>query len=69
MDQLDQMGLSPSAYPDTFARDHLPPRAQWPVLEFTTDELRYPERLNAGCRVDRRPHRRVRSRPPGPAHA
>lgn len=54
MDQLDPtepMGLSPSAYPDTFARDHLPPRAQWPVLEFTTDELRYPERLNAGAEL------------------
>ncbi|WP_329550792.1 AMP-binding protein [Streptomyces sp. NBC_00696] len=51
MDQLDQMGLSPSAYPDTFARDHLPPRAQWPVLEFTTDELRYAERLNAGAEL------------------
>ncbi|MEV0478656.1 AMP-binding protein, partial [Streptomyces prunicolor] len=51
MDQLDQMGLSPSAYPDTFARDHLPPRAQWPVLEFTTDELQYPERLNAGVEL------------------
>ena len=39
--------LSPSAYVDTFARDHLPPAEQWPVLEFTTELLQYPERLNA----------------------
>ncbi|MET7484454.1 AMP-binding protein [Streptomyces sp. NPDC005538] len=45
------MGLAPSAYPDTFARDHLPPRDLWPVLEFTTDELQYPERLNAGTEL------------------
>ncbi|MET7573318.1 AMP-binding protein [Streptomyces sp. NPDC005492] len=51
MDHPDPMGLSPSAYPDTFARDHLPPRELWPVLEFTTDELQYPERLNAGTEL------------------
>lgn len=43
--------LSPSAYPDTFARDHLPPPEQWPVLEFTTPELQYPERLNAAVEL------------------
>ncbi|MCW2756556.1 MAG: putative Acyl-coenzyme synthetase/AMP-(fatty) acid ligase, partial [Nocardioidaceae bacterium] len=42
------MSLSASAYVDTFARDHLPPADQWPVLEFTTPELQYPDRLNAG---------------------
>lgn len=41
------MNLTPSAYVDTFARDHLPPDDQWPVLEFTTAELHYPDRLNA----------------------
>jgi 2-aminobenzoate-CoA ligase len=41
------MELSPSAHTDTFARDHLPPAAQWPTLEFTTESLRYPGRLNA----------------------
>lgn len=41
--------LSPSAYVDTFAREHLPPAEQWPVLEFTTDDLQYPDRLNAGA--------------------
>ncbi|MGW4209259.1 AMP-binding protein [Lentzea sp. NPDC004789] len=32
---------------DTFARDHLPPAALWPTIEFTTPELQYPQRLNA----------------------
>lgn len=41
------MELSPSAHVDTFARDHLPPSDQWPVLEFTIPEVQYPERLNA----------------------
>jgi 2-aminobenzoate-CoA ligase len=45
------MRLSPSAYPDTFVRDHLPPAEQWPVLEFTTPDLQYPERLNAGVEL------------------
>jgi 2-aminobenzoate-CoA ligase len=45
------MILSPSAHVDTFARDHLPPPEQWPVLEFTTGLLRYPERLNAAAEL------------------
>ena len=45
------MELSPSAYPDTFARDHLPPADQWPVLEFTTGLLRYRDRLNAATEL------------------
>jgi 2-aminobenzoate-CoA ligase len=45
------MDLSPSAYPDTFARDHLPPRDLWPVLEFTTGLLQYPDRLNAATEI------------------
>jgi 2-aminobenzoate-CoA ligase len=40
------MQLSPSAHADTFCRDHLPPPDQWPDLEFTLPELRYPARLN-----------------------
>jgi 2-aminobenzoate-CoA ligase len=40
------MELSPSAHTDTFCRDNLPPRDQWPELRFDTDELRYPTRLN-----------------------
>ncbi|KXP01277.1 AMP-binding protein [Tsukamurella pseudospumae] len=38
---------SASAHEDTFARDHLPPREQWPTLEFSLPELQYPDRLNA----------------------
>ncbi|MBB3664460.1 2-aminobenzoate-CoA ligase [Prauserella sediminis] len=36
---------------DTFSRDHLPPCGQWPVLEFTTPELQYSDRLNAGAEL------------------
>ena len=35
-----------TAHIDTFARDHLPPRDQWPELVFDTAELRYADRLN-----------------------
>ena len=42
------MQLSPSAHTDTFCRDNLPPRDQWPDLRFDLPELRYPERLNCG---------------------
>jgi 2-aminobenzoate-CoA ligase len=35
---------------DTFARDHLPPREEWPEFLFALPELRYPERLN--CAAD-----------------
>jgi len=35
-----------TAHLDTFARDHLPPRAQWPDLLFDLPELQYPGRLN-----------------------
>jgi 2-aminobenzoate-CoA ligase len=41
------MQLSPSAHADTFCRDNLPADGQWPDLEFTLPDLRYPERLNA----------------------
>ncbi|MER5867250.1 AMP-binding protein [Kitasatospora sp. NPDC002040] len=44
-----------SAHTDTFARDHLPPAGQWPVLEFTTELLQYPERLNAAVELIDRP--------------
>ncbi|WP_017936275.1 AMP-binding protein [Nocardioides sp. Iso805N] len=43
--------LSPSGYVDAFARDHLPPAEQWPTLEFTTEALQYPARLNAGAEL------------------
>jgi 2-aminobenzoate-CoA ligase len=35
-----------SGHLDTFARDNLPPRAQWPEFRFDLPELRYPDRLN-----------------------
>jgi 2-aminobenzoate-CoA ligase len=43
--------LARTGYADTFARDNLPPAARWPVLEFTTDRLKYPERLNAAAEI------------------
>lgn len=45
------MTLSPSAHVDTFTRDSLPPEADWPTLEFTLPELRYPDRLNAAAEL------------------
>ncbi|HEX6148223.1 AMP-binding protein [Nocardioides sp.] len=53
------MQLSPSAHVDTFARDHLPPPELWPTIEFTTDVLQYPDRLNAGVELVDVPARRV----------
>ena len=38
--------MIPSAYADTFARDHLPPAGQWPDLIFELPDYRYPDRLN-----------------------
>ena len=38
--------MSRSAHVDTFARDSLPPREQWPNFLFDLPELQYPERLN-----------------------
>jgi len=42
--------LAPSAHRDSFARDSLPPREQWPEFRFDLPELRYPLRLN--CAVE-----------------
>ncbi|MDX2000145.1 MAG: AMP-binding protein [Thermoanaerobaculia bacterium] len=36
-----------SAHLDTFARDHLPPREEWPEFVFDLPELVFPERQNA----------------------
>ena len=35
-----------SAHIDGFARDNLPPRAQWPDFLFLLPELKYPDRMN-----------------------
>ena len=42
--------MIPSAHVDTFARDNLPPAAEWPEFCFTLPELRYPDRFN--CAVE-----------------
>jgi 2-aminobenzoate-CoA ligase len=38
--------MAQSGHVDTFTRDNLPPRAQWPGFKFDLPELQYPERLN-----------------------
>ena len=38
--------MAASAHVDTFARDNLPPRAEWPEFLFSLPELQYPDRLN-----------------------
>src|SRR5262245_60054757 len=35
-----------TAHLDTFARDNLPPRAQWPDFLFDLPDLKYPHRMN-----------------------
>jgi 2-aminobenzoate-CoA ligase len=40
-----------SAHVDTFARDNLPPRDEWPEFVFDRPEIRYPERLNAAVEL------------------
>lgn len=42
------MPMSLTAHADTFCRDHLPPRDQWPHLEFELPALHYPARMNCG---------------------
>jgi 2-aminobenzoate-CoA ligase len=42
-----------TAHADTFARDNLPPKSQWPEFRFELPELRYPEHMNcAGVLLD-----------------
>ena len=43
--------MTPSAHRDSFARDNLPPRSQWPEFRFDLPELRYPARLNCGVEL------------------
>jgi 2-aminobenzoate-CoA ligase len=40
-----------TAHTDTFARDHLPPRDEWPEFLFELPELRFPERLNCATEL------------------
>ena len=47
--------MTPSAHLDSFARDNLPPRAQWPDFLFGLPELKYPDRINCAVELlDRR---------------
>ncbi|HNQ58176.1 MAG: 2-aminobenzoate-CoA ligase [Rhodocyclaceae bacterium] len=43
--------MAATAHIDTFARDNLPPRAQWPKLVFERPELQYPGRLNCAAEL------------------
>ncbi|MFM2421793.1 MAG: hypothetical protein RL291_323 [Pseudomonadota bacterium] len=43
--------LGPSAHVDTFARDNLPPFAEWPDLILDRPEFRYPDHLNAAIEL------------------
>ena len=43
------MDLGPTAHVDSFARDNLPPRDQWP--EFNLEGFDYPEHLNAAVEL------------------
>jgi 2-aminobenzoate-CoA ligase len=38
-----------SAHVDSFTRDNLPPRDQWPVMTFDLPKLQYPDQLNAAA--------------------
>jgi 2-aminobenzoate-CoA ligase len=43
--------MAATAHLDTFVRDRLPPREQWPVFNFDLPELRYPQRLNCASEL------------------
>jgi 2-aminobenzoate-CoA ligase len=38
-----------TAHVDTFARDNLPPKKDWPEFRFDLPELKYPERMNCAA--------------------
>jgi 2-aminobenzoate-CoA ligase len=61
--------MNVSAHVDTFARDHLPPPAEWPELHFDLPELRYPDRLNCAAELldHADPGRPVFHTPAGPS--
>lgn len=45
------VSVSRSAHVDTFCRENLPPRDEWPVLEFTLPQLHYGDRINAAVEL------------------
>ncbi len=46
--------LGPSAHVDTFTRDNLPAREQWPLLLLERPQFQYPEYLNAAVELTER---------------
>jgi len=40
-----------SAHVDTFTRENLPPRAEWPEFLFNLPELQYPAMLNCAAEL------------------
>ena len=50
MDGMMMQALGASAHQDSFCRDNLPPREQWPVFLLDRPEYQYPARLN--CAVE-----------------
>jgi 2-aminobenzoate-CoA ligase len=45
------MQISQSAHVDTFTRDNLPPRGDWPEFLFTLPELNYPASINCAAEL------------------
>jgi 2-aminobenzoate-CoA ligase len=43
--------MGTTAHLDTFARDHLPPKEQWPEFLFELPEVEYPDRLNCATEL------------------
>ncbi|WP_322104291.1 AMP-binding protein [Paraburkholderia sp. J41] len=43
--------MQPTAHVDTFARDHLPPEAQWPVMLLDNPDVAYPARMNCAAEL------------------
>jgi 2-aminobenzoate-CoA ligase len=43
--------MTRSAHIDTFARDHLPPRDQWPEFLFEGPDLQFPDQLNCATEL------------------
>lgn len=43
--------MEATAHVDTFARDHLPPEAQWPVLLLDNPDVAYPARVNCAAEL------------------
>src|SRR3981189_1197670 len=66
--------MSYTAHIDTFARDNLPPRSQWPEFLFELPDLKYPARMNCATELLDKPvtrgygHRVALRSPDGECH-